>query len=327
MKTRLGFFLYVVLFASSVFALDYRAIEGLESKPGFPIEHTPNRRPAGPPVQTDLAPFYQEMEQDGVVTFYLGIGAQGYSPQYVSSLAEALRKVIVSNNLPLTKPILYPQKEQVQFSSVDGKRKYLIQIGKERNDFMSAFKRYDIVMYGGHSRYGRGPAFEQMSNYVRIGDEFDAIEVDTRNPYFLEETILKTAEFPLIPIELGGTEYQYQYIGAKDHTSELSSNSYTKNVPGMDVDLQDLETKDQRQIYLFNSCSNEGHWRKTLRNKFPETGEKVILGTIYDAYVPISTFTVMILQVAMHAPTTLAITQEMNQLPDTCTNPNCYTSY
>ena len=51
-----------------------------------------------------------------------------------------------------------------------------------------------------------------------------------------------------------------------------------KLIEGEDKDLSSMAAKKEKQIFFYNSCSNEGHWAKTLRKRFPEISEKLVLG-------------------------------------------------
>lgn len=273
-------------------------------------------------VRGSLQNFYDEFAEQGKIRIYMGLGYEAYKNGAQNTFLNMLQAA--SNQMQLGLKKLRLNGTTITFEDTR-EILYELTIGNERNEFKESFKDYQVVMYHGHSRYGRGPAFETFTNYFRMGDVFPTIEVDTRNPYFLNERILNQNEFPLQSVELGGKQYIYQYRGEKDHSSYLPQDAYTKVIEGNDKDLKATKYLDGRQIFWFYSCSNIDYWRNTLRSLFPNTDEKFIFGTKIEGYWSYSPAIVMITSVIKQVADSQRIVQELNQTND-C-GPDCFVTY
>jgi len=265
-------------FAAGVRELDF--LGPLDVQPSSFIPEAPvyTDEPADP-VHADLRPFYKEFERDGLVTIYLGYGIGTYYPARGSQIFEMLKLLALHYELPLVDWNLSGDGSHLSFLNSKRGIRYSITIGYERNEFARAFSEYEIVMYHGHSRYGQGPAFQHYQNYYRMGRGFPTIEVDTRNNYFKDEPILKTDLYPIRWVRFGTRWLPFQYRGQKNGKSELPDTSYTKNVPGLDVDWTRTRFLPGRQLFYFYSCTNKQYWRESIRDRFPSLSHKFVFGT------------------------------------------------
>ena len=106
-------------------------------------------------------------------------GKDAYYSGRFSAMVNMFKDLAKTYNLSIKKWNLNNITQQVSFVNAVTGVKYNITFGYERNDYYNAFKNYEVVMYHGHSRYGRGPAFEKYTNYFRIGTKFPGIEVSS----------------------------------------------------------------------------------------------------------------------------------------------------
>ncbi|OFZ20249.1 MAG: hypothetical protein A2X94_15350 [Bdellovibrionales bacterium GWB1_55_8] len=277
-----------------------------------------------PELSIDLTPFYRDFAQDGIVNIYMGYGYEAYSPGKGAQLYKMLNLLGSKEDLELLFAPLERDQQTVRFRDVRRGIDYQIQIGPERDDYRRAFSKYEVVMYTGHSRYGRGPAFGTFWNYYRMGDRFETIEVDTRNPYFDFEPIVLTERFPLLKILLGGFPFPYQYRGQQTNTSYLPSTSYTKNIPGGNADLATTKFIPGRQILYFHSCKNRKYWRNAIRSVLTDPARKVVFGTSNDSFGGARPDSVLIISIVRQLARTEEIVSDLNATQD-CNQ--CFTSY
>ena len=294
-----------------------------------PIPWTRERAPGSPrpdlPVpRSSLSNFRQDFLDDGVLNVYAGLGHEGYSttaPQQFKDIFQALSN---QHQLGWTDLKIEADGRTVSFRTKDEIYVRFV-IGNERDEFQQSFSEYEMIMYNGHSRYGRGPAFQSFSNYFRMGDVFPIIEVETNNRYFEDETILETDKFPLKQIDIGGKTYSYQYQGEQDHTSHLPATAYTKRIVGLDTDLRHTEYLNGRQIFFFHSCSNVNYWAKPLRKLFPDHDHKFVFGTLEETYGNYSALA-LVLTGLLRDLDSQAIVADLESLKN-CTKQPCFTTY
>lgn len=273
------------------------------------------------PVDVDLTEHYREFAEDGQIKIYVGYGYEAWYDERTSTLYQMLRRLSSYYRLPLGR--WSNDGADIRFQDLKSGIKFLITVGNERNEFMNAFSSYEVVMYSGHSRYGQGPAFGSFSNYFRMGTVFETIEVDTRNPYFLDEPILKTDKFPVRTVELDSDKYQYQYRGQKVEASYLSESSYTKIIPGYAVDWWKTVFLPKRQLFYFNSCKNIHYWRDSIRSRFADPNQKFVIGTDEDSTDGTKPDAVMIISLARSISNSRSILSDLNATKDQ----DCFTSY
>lgn len=293
----------------------------------FPIETTPSPATAPPAIVRNLSRFHEDFTDDGLVTFYIGLGKDVAYANPTQVLLQALQLINTKESLGLQD--FQSDAKMVRFTNADRSVKYEIEMGIERNEFQQAFSKHEVVMYFGHSRYGRGPAFETYSNYFRMGSVFDVIEVEAQNRYFLNEPIKKTQEFPVQQIDLGGTRYDYQYVDEKVPSSHLPPGTYVKNIPGYDKDLRATQYLNGRQIFFFLSCSNANYFLKPIRNLFPNPLDKFVFGTKIELFGGIVPLAVMVTQIAKEEPDSAKYVTALNETK-TCDHSkviDCYTAY
>lgn len=275
-------------------------------------------------VDTDLSQFYEEFERDGKVKIYIGYGYEAYFSSKVPRLFDMLKAIASRYSLQLGSWELSPDQRDIKFRDPVRSIDYEVRVGTERNEFVSSFSDYEVVLYTGHSRYGRGPAFQAFWNYYRMGDRFDTIEVDARNPYFMSEPTLLGEMFPLYWALIGGNRIYYQYRGQRNSTAYLPEDSFTRNVPGGNADLARTRFLPGRQIIYFHSCKNEKYWRASLRQVLPNPSSKVIFGTRRDSLGGMRPDAVMVMSVARRIKESSAIVNDLNATRD-CDE--CFTSY
>lgn len=275
-------------------------------------------------VDADLFDFYEEFERDGKVKIYIGYGHEAYFGNKVPRLMDMLKAIASQYSLQLGDWELSPDQRDLKFKDIKRSIDYEIRVGTERNEYAGSFSEYEIVMYAGHSRYGRGPAFQTFWNYYRMGDRFDTIEVDARNPYFMSEPTLLGDIFPLYWAFLSGSKIYYQYRGQRNSTSYLPEDAYTRNVPGGNVDLSRTRFLPGRQIIYFHSCKNEKYWRKSLRQVLPDSSRKFIFGTWRDSLGGIRPDAVMVMSIVRRVKDSSSIVSDLNATRD-CDE--CFTSY
>lgn len=270
----------------------------------------------------DLIPFYEEFSQDGEVSFYLGSGYQAQRDTRASETAQKIREQLDENHASPAGWLFDSKKEELRFSL--GETRYRVQFGHERDEFQRAFSQYEIVLYHGHSRYGRGPAFGSPTNYFRMSGLFPSLEVESENPYFLGESAVDTDEYPLKSFRLGEERLPYQYRGGRNPTAGLSSASHTKRIRGGDADFQATPFLPGRQIIYFYSCANINYFKKPIRKRFPDPSQKFVFGTDDTSYWGSMPQAVLIADVALGTSASSEILQDLNETRD-CVN--CFTTY
>lgn len=320
MKTLIVFFFTASLFATS--NLDsYNFLQSLEpanapheiEKPMLP----PSKEA---PVDLEFRDYYEAFKADGVVTMYQAIGAHHGAP---SKRAEAIKSMLQSMTKKQKLPLgaFKVEKAELSFKNTKTGIRYVVQLGTDRKEFGSAFSKYEIISYVGHSRYGHGPAFKTMHDYFRMGSVFETTESDVRNPEYLTEPILLQEEFPLKSVTLNGTKYDYQYRGGEE-SSHLPDNSYTKNVPGLAVDWDNAKFLPGKQIYFLHSCSNIDYFKKPIRNTFPKPEEKMVVGTTESSFGKTASTAVFLALLSQDVDSTKLLLKELNK-----TDCKCFTTY
>jgi len=287
-------------------------------------ESTDDSEESSQEIKANLSSFYEEFAQDGNISIYIGYGYEAYFPERAAQIYEMIKVLASHYKINLMNWSFKKDQGSIQFYDPVRKLTYSIKVGSHRNNYIQAFSKYEVVMYHGHSRYGRGPAFGAFENYFRMGRNYSAIEVDTRNPYFQNEPILKTDLYPILSTTLDGELYLYQYRGQKDKLSKLPQNSYTKNIPGKDVDLVNASFLPGRQIFYFYSCKNRKYWRESLRDLFPNSNEKFVIGTYKNGYGSTKPEAVMIMSLVRQLSNSADVVKDLNSSDD-CRN--CFTTY
>lgn len=277
-------------------------------------------------LEIDLAPFYEEFARDGHVSIYVGYGNEGYYRERGEQIFEMLKVLAKHAGTRLTgwSRIENPEGTSIAFRDSETGLSYSVTVGGERNAYVNAFATHEVVMYHGHSRQGRGPAFGEFQNYFRMGKEYEVVEVDTRNPYFRNEPIQLTNKYPLKKMHWGGVTWNYQYRGAKYESSHLARKSYTKIIPGLDTDLVNTKYLPGRQIFYFYSCKNKNYWREPLRNLFPDPGQKAVFGTFKDGLGSTKPEALMIMSVVKQVKKSRNVVATLNAAGE-CSD--CFTSY
>lgn len=305
----------------------YDFLDKFDTPPSKPwvSEQDPSAVSGEPTLEAAMGNFYGEFTRDGVVTFYMTHGIDAYDDSRMDGIFNMLQALGTDSGLNLGEWNLDRATSTVTFRNLDTTILYSIKFGNELNEYKDAFSRYEVVMYHGHSRYGRGPAFQDYTNYFRMGHIFSTIEVDTRNPYFQTERMLDTDTYPPIDIQLDGLSYQYQYIGQKTDSSYLPADSYTKIIEGDDKDLEITPFLSGKQLLWFYSCKNINYWRSTLRRKFPDASEKLVFGTRLDGYWSSQPAAVFIMSVVKEQADSQTIVDDLNATGD-CGD-DCFVSY
>jgi len=273
---------------------------------------------------SELTSFYREFSQDKKVSIYIGYGYETFDSDRAFELYKMLKSLASYYRVSLGKWSISNDERTIKFFDSDSGVEYQIRIGHERDEYQKAFSEYEVVMYHGHSRHGRGPAFDSFWNYYRMGSQFDTIEVDTRNRYFLNEPIQLSDQFPERPVLFDGKNYSYQYRGGRIDSSYLSDKAYTKNIPGNDADLVKTEFLPGKQIFYFYSCKNRKYWRDSLRRLFSDQKEKFVFGTKKDGYGSNKPNAVMIMSIVRSVSESWKIVDDLNETGD-CDN--CFTAY
>ncbi|HAR44509.1 MAG TPA: hypothetical protein DCS07_18070, partial [Bdellovibrionales bacterium] len=308
----------LVLSATTALAEQYDFLEQFEDRSSAwsrEITTAPVERVK--PLAGDLQPFYEDFARDGEVTLYIGYGYEAWSPNRATSLYNMMLSLASAYGLRTGNWQLKDQK--IRFTDLNRNIKYRITVGGDRESFINAFANHEVVLYNGHSRYGRGPAFGSFTNYFRMGNVYKKIEVDTRNPYFLQEPMLLTDRYPPLNVILGGWNYQYQYRGQKSFSSNLPADAYTKNIPGMDTDLRRTTFSPGRQIIYLYSCKNIEYWKTPLRTLLPDPTQKFIFGTDEDGYAGTKPDAVMVMSIVRRLIHSDQIVRNLNATGD-CAN-------
>jgi hypothetical protein len=322
-KMRYSWMLVLVLFTNVLRAGKYDFLERFEIPISAPVEASPPHEDILP-ISLPMSAFYSALGADKKITFYLGFGKDAFHGRRLSELYEMLREISKIFSLGFDHWYIDTDSNVLGFQNPSTGIAYAVTLGHERNEFGDAFKAHDIVMYHGHSRYGRGPAFDSYSHYFRMGDVFPTIEVDVRNSYFLDEEILQADTYPPIPVTIENEDYLYQYRGQKNESSHLTTDAYTKIIRGMDVDLKATPFQAGKQLLWFYSCSNELYWKKSIRKKFPDPKHKLVFGTNNTSYWSARPAAVFITSIAREIATSGEIIGELNAVKDCA---DCFTSY
>ncbi|OFZ20250.1 MAG: hypothetical protein A2X94_15355 [Bdellovibrionales bacterium GWB1_55_8] len=287
-------------------------------------ERSRDSRETQDPIEVDLRPYYREFTRDGIINIYIGYGVEAYYPERSAQIFEMLKALGKHHELALTNWSLSDDKRIVSFrDSLNGVR-FNITVEHERNQFINAFSTHELVMYHGHSRRGKGPAFGAFENYFRMGRKYKSLEVDTRNIYFRDEPILKTDLYPPLTEYFFGQPFLYQYRGQKNKKSKLPPTSYTKNIPGLDVDLAKTRFLPGRQLLYFYSCKNRKYWRESIRSLFPDPNQKLVFGTFKDGFGGTKPEALMIISVVRQLQDSFNVLELLNASKD-CDH--CFTSY
>lgn len=289
----------------------------LVEKPSFPETDRLKRDP----IHVDLTSMQNTFAEDGELTIYFGLGKDAYYPKSAVNF-KAMLEALFEGQENISTPVLTG--ESIKFHNLNRNLDVIIEVGKERNTYKTAYKTHDIIMYSGHSRYGRGPAFESYSNYFRMGKNWPKIEVDTRNTYFLDEPILDQTKFSLLenPNILG--EDVYQYRGKKVSSSHLGDDAYTILIEGLGKDFLNTEFRGDHQIFLYSSCSNADYWEETVREMFPDPAEVLVFGTQGVTTGSMSPLAVFVYHLTLGEKSTAIILDDMN---NSYSCKGCYITY
>lgn len=290
-------------------------------------EHTPHiQRAQVTPEAFDLGSVYDDFKQDGVISIYFGMGYEMYQSGNEETFALMLKGMLRGSTETISNFTYNSHTRTASFIRDSDQIKFQITIGGERNEWIDAWDDKEVIMYHGHSRYGMGPTFGGWNNYFRMGQEFDTIEVDTRNRYFHTEPFASRARHPVQRARVNGEDIEYQYRGALDSRSKLPSSSYTKQIESHGKDLREVKAigTSRSQIFWLYSCKNYQYWRDELRQKFPHTSTVAIFGTIDDSmwgFQPSLTFVFELVNGNTNAS---EITSRLNATGD-CND--CFTTY
>lgn len=317
--------LFFCLFNGSLHAQGgkFDFLDKYEVKRPWTRETVPNLRPSEP-QRFNLSDYYDEFTEDGRVPIYVGIGYEAYYSGYAGALFSMLKELATHYELKIDDFAMSEDGRKITFTVPDRNIAYQIDIGDERNAFMNAFANHEVVIYHGHSRYGRGPAFGSYWNYYRMGSVFPIVEVDVRNSYFLNEPMQDTYSYRPTSIVLDGIKYFYQYQGGKDEGNYLPDNSYTKRIPGYDRDFRKTRFWKGRQLYFFYSCSNVNYFKKPIRRKFPDKDDRFIFGTKSEGYWGEKPLAVFIMSVVRKVADSTVILDDLTKTND-CGD--CFTTY
>lgn len=315
--------LFCVFFSVAALAGQYDFLKKFEQGLPNPVREprTVARNAEPPPLNLIMAPFYQAISHNNEIHGYVGVGVEFYVPQVGQQLLSAMQALAKAWQLDLVDWKWEHERSRLSFYDPSRGVRYFLQVGHERNEFIESFAHFPVVMYSGHSRLGRGPAFEEFSNYFRLGNIFSTIEVDTRNRYFRDEPLKKTEEFPPEGIVLEGTEYQFQYRGQKDENAHLPADSYTKVIEGGPKDFNATAFLPTPQVIFLWSCENAHYFKVPMRHKL-STQKAILFGTwgvpYHGLITPVSIF---YLSLARELSTSLDIVSELNK------DENVYTAY
>lgn len=301
---------FVALMTSICFAGSYEYLKAFESDftlPAIEQSHVAASRDAA--LEIAMNGYYEEFANLDEISIYIGTGVEWTAPNQVQQLFDMLKAIAQQKTLDITDWQMSGSK--ITFFDKQKQLRYSITVGTERDQFADSFSKSPVVMYLGHSRYGRGPAFEDMTNYFRMSDEYQTVEMDVRNKYFLTETILKTDEFPLQSVTLDGKNYQFQYRGQKNTESHLGAEAYTKIIEGNAVDLDNATFWDGKQLVFLDSCSNEQHWKKLLRSRFSDPQQTLFFGTNCDTGVGMNHASIVIMSIVRQLPNSTNFVAEL----------------
>lgn len=312
MKLVLTLFL-VLSTLSYAIPTDYSFLNQFEPpKPGYVPERTTRKFADDPaPLNIAMKNYYSDFHQLEELKIYVGGGAEIYYSGWPSAIFNMLESSNKTLNIGMTDLKLTGQ--VITFKDKKG-LKVRVTIGDERAEFVNSFSNSNVVVYLGHSRYGRGPAFKQMWNYFRLGNVFPIIEVPTDTPAFSKEPLQETETYPALSTQIGGKPYQYQYMGQKDHSSYLPSTSFTKRIEGGPKELETTEWLEGKQLVFLFSCSNVHYFREPLRDLHSDPNEKLFFGTLRDAGGVLTGVSVFITSLVQELPTSIDIIRELDKV-------------
>ncbi|HCM39685.1 MAG: hypothetical protein A2Z97_04915 [Bdellovibrionales bacterium GWB1_52_6] len=276
------------------------------------------------PIEVSLRQYHQEFTRDGKISIYIGYGHEAWFPERAAQIFEMLKILGGHYGLTLTDWRRSEDGSIITFRDAGKALFYEITIEGDRNRFINAFATHEIVMYHGHSRNGKGPAFGAFENYFRMGRKHPSLEVDTRNIYFRNEPMLKTKRYPPLMMTFLGQTFLYQYRGQKHKKSKLPHTSFTKNIPGMDKDFMRTRFLPGKQFFYFYSCKNRKYWRDSIRSLFPDLNHKMVFGTFEDAFGGTKPEALMIMSVVRQLQNSGEVLELLNASKD-CEN--CFTNY
>jgi hypothetical protein len=270
-----------------------------------------------------LQSHYEAIVNDGTVSIYYGMGYEMYANGNEETFALMLKSKLTKAGVGF-QDFFYDQfTRNISFERTSDHVWFDIKVGHERNEWIAAWETHEVVLYQGHSRYGRGPTFGDWNSYFRFGPN-PAIEVDGRSPFFRNEPILNTARYPVQRTTVNGEEILYQYRGSKDPTAKLPDDSYTKNIEGNAKDFRNTNTLGGKQIFWLYSCKNRQYWRNEFRSRFPENGDKFVFGTIDDSFWSLEPAATFLTEIVKQTRESRQIVNKLNTLDD-CNQ--CFTSW
>lgn len=176
---------------------------------------------------------------------------------------------------------------------------FRVKVTRAKAHFVAAL-RDEVVIYSGHSRHGRGPAFADMSDYFRMGDYRHVPVLEVRPAQFPEEPmlmklLLNPRGFTFLsygkhyftaavkPAGYESAKFQVQedhhgkwlYRGAAFLDDTFGDGDRIKLIRGGAADLHqarrdgafrvDERGKDAKQIFWFYSCDSAYHFKKPWR--------------------------------------------------------------
>ncbi len=290
------------------------------------IENDPDLRvpdKALPQLDVPMQPYYEEFAADGLIEVVMAIGAESLS---LNQAMEYSRDHLESFNVS----DVVEENRQLRFINLDTGNRYKIDFVDTREGWVRALAEAEVVAYFGHSRYGRGPTFETMTNYFRMGGRFSDVEVDTRNPHFSRESFQQTGTYPVLTTRYNGEILRYQYRGGRLEGHGLPQESFTKLIKGKDADLRQAEFLNRKQIFILYSCVNYYYWAESLRNRFPDPNEKLFFGTYGNAVQQIpAVFTVIrrLLEKPERSPEFARDLNRGSLCLDTSSSGSCYVAF
>jgi hypothetical protein len=326
MKMGRFFSFFLILLATQAFAKGkYDFLNKFDRAPReWAVEKPVLRDEPVEALSQELTGYYEEFQEEDEIKIFYGFGYQSYVDNKETDFYAMLQALATEQGMKLTDWNLSNDKKTIRFVDSATKMPYVITLSHERNEFAHSFADHNIVMYHGHSRYGRGPAFDSFHNYFRMGNVFPTIEVDTRNPYFQTEPMELTEQYPPQSVTLDGKPYQYQYVGQKTESSYLPADAYTKNIPGMDEDFKNAKFYDGKQLFYLYSCSNVEYWKNPIREQFPDSGDRFVFGTKDPGYWSEKPAAVFLMSVVQGVKSSDEITKRLN---DTNDCGGCFTTY
>jgi hypothetical protein len=290
----------------------------------FVPEHDPTLvgRAVPAPINRTLLDYYQAIKSDGDVSIFYGLGKDHFSPNAYLFFYNKLVAQFSADNLSVT-DLKWADRDTLVFD-YKGVH-YSVRLKSDRESFVEALKTDEVVMYGGHSRYGVGPTFLSYDNYFRIGYQHSVIEVDTRTPTFSMEPILDKGTYPLRVEQFPDGSDEYQYRGAKDENFKLPDDSYTIRIEGNGKDLKAASFLPGKQLFFLKSCSNVLYWKQPLRDRFPDVSEKLFFGTNKDTFAKQEPFILFIAAILKETSTTANVLASLHTAKECGTD--CFTAY